>query len=275
VTQPLLELPELIDSHAHFDRAATAEGLEAARQQLARARSQGVTQVVAIGGGRGLEGNLDVLALARAVPGVYPTIGVHPHDVAAVPAGFCAEVERMAAHPQVVAVGEIGLDYHYDHSPRELQRQSFAAQLEVALRLGKPVVIHTREADDDTAALLKESGIARVGGVLHCFTSGAPLAKAALELGFDISFSGIVTFKNAEDIRQVARTVPLDRLLIETDTPYLAPVPHRGRPNEPSHVRLVCEALARAIGQSPERVAEATTANARRRFGLDQARLEI
>jgi TatD DNase family protein len=263
---------ELVDSHAHFDFVPSGDP-QARAALLERAQKAGVVQIVAIGGGRGLDGNRDVLELARTTSGIFPTIGVHPHDVAQVPADFVAQVAKWAARPEVVAVGEIGLDYYYDHSARAEQQRAFREQLEVARAVHKPVVIHTRDADDDTARLLREGRAEEVGGVIHCFTAGPALARAALDLGFDISVSGIVTFKNAGPLREVVKTLPLDRLLVETDSPFLAPVPHRGKPNEPAFVRHVAEALATLLGRPFDEVAAATTANARRRFRLGQSRL--
>jgi TatD DNase family protein len=173
-------------------------------------------------------------------------------------------MERLSAHPKVVAIGETGLDYHYDYSPRDTQRAVFRRQVELAVRLDLPVIVHTREADADTEAILREVRPTR--GVLHCFTSGADLAQAALELGFMISFSGIVTFPKAQDLVAIARTVPSDRLLIETDCPYLAPVPHRGKRNEPAFVSETARFLAGARGVSLDQISEETSQNFARLF---------
>jgi TatD DNase family protein len=200
--------------------------------------------------------------------GVWATVGVHPHEaVQGTEAAARLLDECMAGRPgTVVAVGECGLDYHYDHSPRPVQREVFAAQIELARRHGLALVVHSREAWDDTVALLQGTEDLRV--VMHCFTGGPDEARRCLDLGAYLSFSGIVTFPNAEDVRQAARLCPPERMLVETDAPFLAPVPHRGRPNQPAWVSVVGAALAEARGEPVEETAERTTANARRLFSL-------
>jgi TatD DNase family protein len=191
-------------------------------------------------------------------------VGVHPHDASKVEERHFEMIDRLAKHPKVLAIGETGLDYHYDNSPRDVQRDVFQRQLEVAAKLDLPVVIHTREADADTERILRQVPLLR--GVVHCFTSGRGLADAALELGFLISFSGIVTFPNAGELAEIAKTIPADRLLVETDCPYLAPVPHRGKRNEPAFVMETARFLASARGITLEQLASLTSENFTRLF---------
>jgi TatD DNase family protein len=200
---------------------------------------------------------------------VWATVGLHPHEADRKVAWLEPMLRRMLeAGAPVVAVGECGLDYHYDHAPRAAQRTAFEAQAELAARLGLALVVHTREALDDTVAILEAAG-PPPRTVVHCFTGGPDDARRLVELGCSLSFSGIVTFRNAAEVRQAAQACPLDRILVETDAPFLAPVPHRGKPNEPAWVAVVGEALAALRGLAPEAFAEATTENARRLYGLD------
>ena len=234
---------KLVDSHTHLDDPK----YEADREQvIERALAAGVECLVAVGTGNGPP-DLEVgVRLAERYPFVYATIGVHPHDASKATGETFARLRELAAHPKVIAIGEIGLDYHYDLSPRPVQREVFARQLEIAAESGKPVVIHTREAWEDTMAQF--SGRAPVRGIMHCFTGGAAQARQALDLGFHLSFGGVVTFPKADEVREAARITPDDRLLVETDCPYLAPVPHRGKRNEPALVVEVARQLARERG---------------------------
>jgi TatD DNase family protein len=195
-------------------------------------------------------------------PAVRFAVGIHPHHAGTFAGAVAAAIERVRREAQqagACAIGEIGLDYHYDFSPRDAQHAIFRAQIALARELGLPVIIHTREATDDTFQVIREAGEGRVTGVFHCFTGDAAMARAALDIGFYVSFAGIVTFPKAESLREAARLVPGDRLLAETDAPYLAPVPHRGKRNEPAYVARVVEALAAARGEAPERTADAST----------------
>jgi TatD DNase family protein len=255
-----------LDSHAHLADPAFDPDRD---DVIARARAAGATAIVAIG--ESLAAAARSRELAAAHSGfVWFTAGVHPHDAASFdpahdPAAIRAELDRGA-----VAIGECGLDYHYDHSPRPLQRRAFAAQLALALETGRPVVVHTREAEDDTAAMMRESGAAGVRGVLHCFTGSHALASAALESGWYISFSGIVTFRKWAD-DALLRLVPDDRLLVESDSPYLAPVPDRGKRNEPAWVARTVERIAVARGVTGEVIGDLAVSNATRFFGLHAA----
>ncbi|HLV60602.1 MAG TPA: TatD family hydrolase [Fredinandcohnia sp.] len=256
---------ELVDSHAHPDSKAFSNDRE---EMLERARRAGVRRLVAIGQWRAPGDFGGALAIAAAHPDwVVATMGVHPHDCARVPEEDWAELEALCARPEVRAVGETGLDYHYDHSPRDEQRRWFAHQLDLARRLGKPVVIHTREADEDTLAILREARPEKA--LIHCFTSSLEQARRYVEMGLFVSVAGVVTFAKADELREAVRWIPLDRLLIETDCPYLAPVPHRGQRNEPAYVVHVAERIAELKGVSVEEVARITSANARSFFGID------
>jgi TatD DNase family protein len=252
----------VIDSHCHLADETFATDLD---DVVRRARDAGLERAMVI-----LEaGNAREAAQARRLDALWPelrfSIGVHPHQAhqyAADPDRAAAVVrEQWAETPAARAVGEIGLDYHYDFSPRDVQQAVFRAQLRLARELDRPVVIHTREADDDTVTMLREEGGGRLRGVLHCFTGGAALADSGLDLGFYISLAGIITFPKAEELRQTMRRVPLDRLLTETDSPFLAPVPYRGKRNEPAHVARVVDALAALLGKPSTDLARQTAAN--------------
>ena len=251
----------LTDSHAHLDDARFAADREALIQ---RAWDSGVRRILTIGNGAGPDDMGCGIPFAEAYPWIYSTVGVHPHDASKVEERHFEMIGRLAEHPKVLAIGETGLDYHYDNSPRDIQREVFQRQLEIAAKLDLPVIIHTREADEDTERILRM--VSPLRGVIHCFTSGRGLADAALELGFLISFSGIVTFPNARELAEIARTVPADRLLVETDCPYLAPVPHRGKRNEPSFVMETARFLASARGITLEQLASQTSENFTRLF---------
>jgi TatD DNase family protein len=232
---------------------------------LARAREAGVQTLLIVGGVDEEAGQRRAIGVAESL-GFPASAGVHPHEARLATEATYDELLGLARERRIVAVGEIGLDFHYDHSPRDTQREVFRRQVRLAREVGLPVIIHTREADDETAALLEEEGAAEVGGVIHCFTGGHELAQRALGLGFYVSFSGIVAFPRAEVIQEVARAVPLDRLLIETDAPFLAPPPHRGKRNEPAFVLDVARKLAALRGEPLEVVGEASSANFRALF---------
>lgn len=252
-----------IDSHAHLADPAFDDDREAV---IERARANGSVAVVSIG--ESIAAADRAAEIARAHPGfIHHTAGVHPHDAAQFDASRdTGEIRRHLAHG-AVAVGECGLDYHYDHSPRDAQRAAFDAQLRLAAEVKKPVVVHSREADDDIAAMVADASVAGVIGVLHCYTGTHAIAEGALANGWYVSFSGIITFKKWDDIA-LLRLVPDDRLLVESDSPYLAPVPFRGKRNEPSFVPRTIERLAAARETTSDHIAAITTANARRFFGL-------
>ncbi len=259
-----------IDSHAHLD----VPNYDADRAEvIARARAAGVELMLEIAGSDVGKGSLEQgLRLAEAHDFIYAAIGLHPHEASL----YDAQLEKIlldcSHHSKVIGWGEIGLDYHYDNSPRDVQRQVFRRQLELALERRLPAIIHTREAEEDTIGILREAwfenGGAEIGGIIHCFTSSQALADAAVEMGFHISFSGVLTFKTAEELRDVARSVPLERLLIETDCPFLAPIPYRGKRNEPAFVVETAKKLAELKQTSVEEIARVTSGNFRRLFGL-------
>ncbi len=249
----------LVDSHCHLDDPQFDADRDAA---IERALAAGVSRMIAVGTGNGPPDLEAAVRLAEEYPFIYATVGVHPHDASKATDETFARLKELAGHPKVVAIGEIGLDYHYDFSPRDAQQAVFARQVEIAGECGKPIVIHTREAWADTLATLRPG--APVTGILHCFTGDEGQAREALDLGLHLSFGGILTFPKAEEVRQAARMAPEDRLLVETDCPYLAPVPHRGKRNEPAFVTEVVNRLAAERGCAPERIAEATTRNIER-----------
>jgi len=252
----------LIDSHCHLNYSGLAERHD---EVLANARAVGVGGFLNIST-RQSEWD-DVIAPAVTNADVWASIGVHPHEADAHPDLGSAALVEASAHPRVVAIGECGLDYFYDKSDRAAQRERFAAHIEAARTTGLPLIIHTRDAEDDTATILTEAvRKGGVGGVLHCFTGSAKLARVALDLGFYISLSGIVTFKNARDLQGVAKTIPQERLLVETDSPFLAPVPHRGKTCEPAFVADTAAFVAELRGEELDALADATTTNFFRLF---------
>lgn len=290
------ELPMLIDTHAHL----TDERFAGDREEvLARAAQAGLVAVIDAGyhlassqaslaaakqaavaaAGRQTPGGSATAAGAgstgvAARPRLFATAGFHPHDAGKAAPGYLDRLRELAADPLVVAIGEIGLDYHYDFSPRETQREVFRAQLRLAAELGRPVIVHDREAHADTLAILREEAAGRCVGVMHCYSGSAESAPEYLEMGFYLSIGGPVTFGNARRVVEVVEQVPLDRLLLETDCPYLAPVPRRGERNEPANVALVAARVAKIKQVPVDEVARATTANAIRLFGLPAELLE-
>ena len=247
---------KLVDSHCHLDD----HQFDADRDQvIERALSAGVERLMAIGTGDGPPDLEAGTRLAERYAFIYATAGVHPHEARKANPETFAELRKLAQHPKVLAIGEIGLDYHYDFSPRDIQRLVFVEQLRVAAEANKPIVIHTREAWADTTALLREHWKGR--GIMHCFTGDAGQAREALDLGFHLSFGGVLTFPKAGNVREAAQITPEARLLVETDCPYLAPVPHRGKRNEPSFLPDTVRRLAEVRGVTPEAIAELTTGN--------------
>lgn len=265
---------KLFDTHCHLDDPRLGAELP---DVLARAEAAGVRAIATVGCARSLDTVRSALDVVNAREGsagaieLFATVGVHPHDASAYDDAVEAAIAEAAADPRVVALGEVGLDYHYDRSPREAQAGAFRRQIALAKRLKKPLVVHTRAAADDTLEILREEGAREVGGIIHCFSEGPEFARAALDLGFVASFSGIVTFKSAESVRQAAKAQPLDALLVETDAPYLAPVPHRGRRNEPAFVAHTARCVADLRAMSYEALLEAAWDNSRRVFGLGGA----
>jgi TatD DNase family protein len=247
---------QLVDTHCHLDNDQFDPDRESV---IDRARAAGVERMMAIGTGEGPPDLEAAIRLADRYPFIYATIGVHPHDASKATDETFRRLRELARHPKVLAIGEIGLDYHYDFSPRDVQREVFERQLDLARDADKPIVIHTREAWADTLEVIRARW--RGEGIMHCFTGDEPQAREALDLGFYLSFGGVLTFPKAESLRQAARIAPVDRILIETDCPYLAPVPHRGKRNEPAFIAETARRLAEVRGVSAEEIASATAAN--------------
>ncbi|WP_455660575.1 TatD family hydrolase [Pradoshia sp.] len=253
----------LFDTHVHLNDDQFNDDLE---EVIERARLNGVGRVVVVG--------FDEKTIKRAIELIdaydfmYAAIGWHPVDAIDCTDNYLEWIEELTAHPKVVAIGEIGLDYHWDKSPKDVQQVVFRRQIQLAKRLDLPIIIHNREATEDVVTILEEEGAEEVGGIMHCFSGSPETAKRCLDMNFYISLGGPVTFKNAVKPKEVAKEVPLDRLLIETDCPYLAPHPFRGKRNEPSYVKLVAEQIADLKGISFDEVAKATTENANRLFRI-------
>ena len=248
----------LVDSHCHLDRVGLDGYAGDFSRLMAATREAGVEHMLCVC--IDLEAYPRMLALVESHPQVSISVGVHPSEHSDREASV-EELVELARHPKNVAIGETGLDYHYNQGDLEWQRQRFRVHIAAAKTCGKPLIIHTRDAREDTIRIMRDEDAGAAGGVMHCFTESWEMAEQALDLGFYISFSGILTFRNATDLRAVAKRVPLQRMLIETDSPYLAPVPHRGRPNEPKYVRHVAKCLAELRGLSAERLAELTREN--------------
>ncbi|MEK6607886.1 MAG: TatD family hydrolase, partial [Myxococcota bacterium] len=254
----------MIDSHAHI----AGEEFPDVDEVLARAREAGVREIIVVGADKDVTSARRAVALVEARPNLYAAIAIHPHDAARATGADFDEIAALAARPCVVAVGETGLDYHYDHSPPDAQRATFRRFVRMARDLHKPVVVHVRDAHDDARTILDEERAGDVGAIIHCFTGTAADAQAYLARGFWLSFSGIVTFKSADALRAVCAGVPADRLLLETDCPYLAPVPLRGKRNEPAFLVHTLRAVAAARGRPEAEVAQAATQATRAAFRL-------
>lgn len=251
----------LIDTHTHLHDPEFDDDRDAV---IERARQSGVDLMVTIG--TDLESSHKAVELAQRYDFIYATVGVHPHEVKTLQEDSYQVLERLAVQPKVVAYGEIGLDYYYMHSPKDAQQKHFREQIRLAKKLELPLVIHTRQAPVETLSILREEKADEVGGVLHCYTGDLATTQAAIAMNFFISFSGILTFPNATDLQAVAREIPIEQLLIETDCPYLAPVPHRGKRNEPAYVHHVAEKLAQIKALPYEEIIHLTSENARNLF---------
>ncbi|ACL61665.1 TatD family hydrolase [Methylobacterium nodulans] len=252
----------LVDSHCHLDFPGLAGRLP---EVLERARAAGVTRMVTIS--TRVRHAPVYRDLAEAHPEIFFTVGTHPHQAGEEPDIPADEIVALARHPRCIGIGEAGLDFHYDNAPRDVQARVFRTHIAAARASGLPLVIHAREADAEIEAILtEEMGRGPFRAVLHCFSSGRRLAEAGVELGLFVSFSGILTFRRSEELRAIAAAVPRDRILVETDAPYLAPEPHRGRPNEPAYVAETARVLARTLGMAPDDLARLTTANFYRLF---------
>ncbi|HBX24011.1 MAG TPA: TatD family deoxyribonuclease [Desulfotomaculum sp.] len=254
---------ELFDTHVHLNNEQFKQDLD---KVFGRMQEAGVTRVLCAA--FDLKSSEETANMAGERPSVVASVGVHPHDAEEVPDDYLARLEQLARRPGVVAMGEMGLDYYRDLSPRPIQQRVFREQLALVRELNMPVIIHSRDAFGDLLEILRSDGISPAGGVMHCFSGSLEVARESIEMGFYISLAGPVTFKNAAKLKDIAVKVPLERLLIETDCPYLAPEPFRGRRNEPAHVRYVAEHIAQLRGITIEELALATTANAEKLFNL-------
>ncbi|MBD3108956.1 TatD family hydrolase [Bacillus sp. AGMB 02131] len=254
----------LFDSHAHLNAEQYKDDLE---EVIERARTEGVSNMLIVGFDRPTITR--AMQLVEEYDFLYASVGWHPVDAVDMTDEDFAWLEELAAHPKVVALGEMGLDYHWDKSPKDIQKEVFRKQIELAKRVNLPIIIHNREATKDIVDILKESGAKEVGGIMHCFGGSIETARECMNMNFYISFGGPVTFKNARGVKEVAAQIPLDRLLIETDCPYLTPHPFRGKRNEPSYVKLVAEELANLHHITYKELADKTTANAKKLFGID------
>lgn len=250
------------DSHAHFDDERFKEDRD---ELLSSMQKNGVSNIVNIGSD--LESSVSSVELSKKYDFIHAAVGVHPHEAAGITEDVISKISDLTKNKKVVAIGEIGLDYYYDHSPRDIQRYWFKRQMDLAYDLGLPVVIHSRDAMEDTINICKESRIH--GGIIHCYSGSAESAKIFLDLGYHISFAGPVTFKNSKNPPLVAKMVPEDRLLIETDSPYMAPEPHRGKRNSSIYVRHVAEKIAELRGVSTEYIAKVTSDNAKKLFKIN------
>ena len=255
----------LVDSHTHIQGPEFAADVA---QVIEQARAVGAEKIIVVGGAGDLSSNDAALELAKSFSGLYATVGMHPHDAKEVSDKDLERLGELARSPQVVAIGETGLDFYYNHSPRQIQIELFCRFIHMARETGLPLVVHNREAQREVVQLLRREGKGDLRGAVHCFTGNYEAAREILDMGFYISFTGIITFKNADSLRDVVRRLPLNRVLVETDSPYLAPVPHRGKRNEPAYVRFVAQTIAAVRGISLEEVAEATSRNARNLFGI-------
>ncbi|MFL6561036.1 MAG: TatD family hydrolase [Bacillus sp. (in: firmicutes)] len=254
----------LFDTHAHLNDNQYNEDLE---EVIKRAECEGVTNMVVVGFDRPTIQR--AMELAERYEFIYACVGWHPVDAIDMTEEDLVWIEELTTHPKVVAIGEMGLDYHWDKSPKDIQKEVFRKQIRLAKKVNLPIVIHNREATADIVEILKEEGAEEVGGIMHCFSGSPEVAKECVKMNFYISLGGPVTFKNAKKPKEVAAEIPLDKLLIETDCPYLAPHPYRGKRNEPSYVKLVAEQIAEIKGLTLEEVAEATTRNAKKLFAIN------
>jgi len=255
----------LIDSHAHIQGKEYAGEVAAV---ISRATDAGVEKIIAVGGAGDMSSNTEAIALAAKFENLYATVGMHPHDAKEVGVEQLQGLSKLALSPKVVAIGETGLDYYYSHSPHDTQRHVFAQFIGMARETQLPIVVHERDAAKDAVDLLRSEGAKELRGVIHCFTGDYEAACAYLDLGFYLSFTGIITFKNAAGLRDVVRKLPIERMFVETDCPYLTPVPHRGKRNEPAYVRFVAETIAKVKDISLDEVARVTTDNVTNLFRI-------
>lgn len=257
------QLPLLVDSHAHLDGRQFVNDLD---ETVERATANGISHILTIG--CDLESSENSITVAEKYENIFAAVGVHPHDATEINDAALAKLRTMLSHPKVVALGEIGLDYYRDRSPREIQREAFRQQIRLAREVGKPIIVHDRDAHDEVIQTLKEEDAAEVGGILHCFSGDLNMAKQCLELGFYLSFTGTITYPKNEEVREIIKEIPIDRMLVETDCPYLSPQKFRGKRNEPAYVRYTAEKMAEIKGLTIEDVARVTSRNCHNLFGF-------
>ncbi len=254
---------ELVDTHAHLDFPRFDKDR---KEVIKRAIDGGVKIIVNIGSS--MTSSRNSVELSRRYNEIYSVVGIHPHNADSFNLNVSKKLKSLSENKKVVAIGEIGLDFHYDNSPREKQKQAFRAQLRLAKSLDLPVVIHTRDADEETLEILKEENADKIGGIMHCFASDKKMAREILDLGFYIAFGGLITFKNLNNLREVVKEVPINKILVETDAPYLTPDPYRGKRNEPLYVKYVAEKISEIKGLSKEEIAKKTTQNAKKVYNI-------
>ncbi|HKL76030.1 MAG TPA: TatD family hydrolase [Halanaerobiales bacterium] len=254
---------ELVDTHAHLDFPRFDKDR---KEVIKRAIDGGVKIIVNIGSS--MTSSRNSVELSRRYNEIYSVVGIHPHNADSFNLNISKKLKSLSENKKVVAIGEIGLDFHYDNSPREKQKQAFRAQLRLAKSLDLPVVIHTRDADEETLEILKEENADKIGGIMHCFASDKKMAREILDLGFYIAFGGLITFKNLNNLREVVKEVPINKILVETDAPYLTPDPYRGKRNEPLYVKYVAEKISEIKGLSKEEIAKKTTQNAKKVYNI-------
>lgn len=253
----------IFDTHAHLQDEKLRDDVE---NILNRAREAGVENIACVG--YDLPSSREAVLLARKYPQIYAAVGVHPHDAQTLSPDVLGQLRDLAKDPKVVAIGEIGLDYYRDLSPRDIQKEAFIEQIKLAHEIGKPIIIHDRDANQDVMDIVKKQRAGKNGGIMHCYSGSLPLAIESMKEGFYISFAGPLTYKNARKPQEIAAKIPIDRLLVETDCPYLTPEPWRGRLNEPAYVRYIVEKMAELRGQHPDEIAYLTGRNARRVYGI-------
>lgn len=253
----------LIDSHAHLDGESFDEDRDALIKSF---KDSGVEAVVVPGSD--MESSRKIVELVKVYENIYGAVGVHPHEVAGLTESDIDELRKLAGNGKIVAIGEIGLDYYYEYSPRDVQKEYFRKQIALAKELELPIIVHERDAAQDVFQIIREEADGKLTGVIHCYSGSIELAREYIKLGFYISFAGPVTFKNAKKPKEVSKEIPLERLLVETDSPYMTPVPYRGKRNDPTYVRYVAEEIAALKGISFEELAKQTTLNAKKLFGI-------
>ncbi|OGP47143.1 MAG: hypothetical protein A2022_03875 [Deltaproteobacteria bacterium GWF2_42_12] len=271
---------KLIDTHAHLDDPKFNKDID---EVIKRAKDAGLEKIITVGcwqpphpsEGEGEKGLKHIIELSERHDFLYTALGIHPHDAKDACDGAFSEIKKLANHPKVVAIGETGLDYHYERSPRHIQKTSFIKHIQLARELNLPLIIHTREAQNDTLDILNEEGVNNIGGIMHCFSGSYEMAKKCLDMGLYLSFTGVVTFQKASNIHELVRKIPIEKMLIETDCPYLAPEPHRGKRNEPSFIVETAKKIAELKGLSFDDVARITSLNAKDIFGIGEKRNEI